>query len=151
MKSKIIETIRNFNMDIIESRKRYLRKEKINEALKFHGEIDLERYIDSINYEKVEAIKAYLKDNIDINIEDLSIDDKKMVEKILFLIKTLPKYMHKCIGCPCLENDYPKCDLCSFKASCLSGNAPYPDNCVENDCFTTFKYLENLADNTSLK
>lgn len=143
MRNEIIDEINSFNMAIIEAKKRYINNEKFNNSLEFSNEIDLQRYIDSCNYEKVEVIKKYLNSS-EIHIEELNDDDKEIITKISSLMKLLPTQMHKCIGCPCLENDYPQCEKCSFQDSCLSGNSPYPDECNESDCLNTFRYLDEI-------
>lgn len=138
----IAEEIMKYNVMIQDAKKRYMNNEQVIDGVReFFTELDLQRYVDSCNYEKVEFIKEHCSE--EINIEGLDDIDKEMVAKIMKLKAILPEEMHKCIGCPCLENDYPQCENCSFQESCLSGNSPYPNECDENDCFYTFKYLQS--------
>lgn len=141
-KIEIYEEINRFNIMIEDAKQRYINKDVIDGMLEFHDELDLQRYIDSCNYEKTEFIKEYF-DNRETNIEKLNDDDKKLIKKIMLFKKFLPEEMHKCIGCPCLEYDYPQCENCSFQDSCLSGNPVYPDECDESQCFRTFEYMDS--------
>lgn len=143
MNNRFLDEINYFNSAVEGAKERFKNKEMVDNNLEFLDEIDLQRYIDSCNYEKVEMIKDYLNSH-DVLIEDLNDEDKELIKKIIRLMKLLPKNLHKCIGCPCLENDYPHCENCSFQESCLSGNSPYPDECIENDCRYAFEYLKNL-------
>lgn len=145
MSNKIIDKINSLNQSIIEAKQRYINKEKIDGALEFPFEIDLLRYTELCEYEKVEAIKEYLDNNNNIDINFFDESDNEIFKKIFCFMKILPKEKHKCIGCPCLENDYPKCEKCSFQSSCLFGNTPYPNECSESDCFKTFDYLKNIS------
>lgn len=144
MKVNIIEEINKFNLMIIDAKQRYINKEKIDDdVLEFPTELELQRYIDSCNYEKVEFVKEHCVDE-ENNIEELCDDDKEIIKKVKRLMKLLPKEMHRCIGCPCLEYDYPQCESCSFQDSCLSGNSPYPNECDESNCYNTFEYLKAI-------
>lgn len=133
----------SINASIEDAKLRYRQRQLIDEdMLEFLSEDDLKRYIAACNYEKTE----YIKDNIGRFKDELSFEvsteDKKLIRKIITLKECIPGELHKCIGCPCLENDYPNCHKCIFYESCTFGSSPYPSECDETDCYRTFSWMK---------
>lgn len=140
----------SLNSSIKDAKSRYGQRQLIDEDIpEFFSKDDLDRYIAACNYEKTE----YIKDNIDSFKDELrsnvSQEDKKLIIKIKTLKECMPNEFHKCIGCPCLENDYPSCHRCVFYESCISGNSPYPSECNESDCYRAFGWI--MANEEALK
>lgn len=131
----ILDTILKFNLEI-DASKEIIEHENLHE-----DELnDVKRDIEFTTYEKVKYIKSFLNE---VDTNNLCENDKKLIQDIFDFKQALPEDMHKCIGCPCLENDYPNCHSCIFQISCLMGCYPYPNSCDESDCFKTFEYMSN--------
>ncbi|MDT8718290.1 hypothetical protein IAI10_16605 [Clostridium sp. 19966] len=135
----MIGKIEAINNDIKDAKIRYNQKEEvIDGCLEFKFQEDLLRYIDAQEYEKINVIKNMYKDGQ--CMDSLPTEDQELVKEIEKLKKILPEELYKCIGCPCIENDFPNCYKCSFQISCSSGNNIYPDECTESDCYNSIEY-----------
>lgn len=112
----------------------------IGEALEYATEKVIKRYVALLDYKKTLLFKESIKNGL--KIDNLDPLDEEEFSRIENLIKEFPEKYHKCIGCPCNENDYPKCEECVFFEMCISGESVYPGECVEGDCYEFFEYCE---------
>ncbi len=140
--NKFCEKIASINSAIEDAKLRFKNEELFEEdILEFFHEEDLNRYITEHNYEKTEFIKENI-DQLKVNqYSNITSEDKELITKIIVLMDCIPSDFHKCIGCPCLENDYPSCHKCIFYQNCISGNRVYPNECYESDCYRTFAWM----------
>lgn len=94
------------------------------------------------SYDIASAIKIYLEQLISPHVwPTIPESHKQNILRIHELMTEFPEDMHQCIGCPCIEFDYPNCSSCPFLHDCLSGQPPYPKSCKEEYCFRTMHAL----------
>ncbi|WP_113675839.1 hypothetical protein [Vallitalea guaymasensis] len=101
-------------------------------------------------YGMTEFIKSNMANLID-HIDELTNSNKEIVLLIQVYLENLPEELHKCIGCPCYENDYPDCYKCNFYDDCIQQNYIYPKSCFHGDCNHIFNWMRENSSLIELK
>lgn len=110
---------------------------------RYYKENDEELHREFEVWQKVRKFKQLISEG-KINLEHYSDGEQMLINKIMIFMEKLPPEYHKCIGCPCNEHDYPKCEVCPYYVYCIKGITPYPSGCRDGDCQRMRRRIVNI-------